>query len=198
MKKHALKALILVAFASALSGCAVTYSYEGQKYSSKEEFHQAVERTLGSAVAEITPLASPLTKRKLIFAMPSEQTLHAENVRRFVAMQGTPPVGNAKEIIDNLTKSSYKNIKAFYDAANKRSIYSSVQFVDLDTMNGAIEPSESADALYFVEPTRGSGQWFYASVKHGKQIFAYDRSAPDAAGKAKAFNDALQAQAIKD
>lgn len=184
--------------ATALTGCAVTYTYEGQKYTSKEDFHRAVDDNLANSVATITPLAAPLTERKLIIAIPSETTLHAEYVRRFVVGQGSQPIGNAKEIIDNLTKSNYKNYKVFYEAAQRRNIYSATQFVTLDSMNGSLEPSSTTDTLYFVEPTQGSGQWFYATAKYGKQIFAYDRSSPGAAGKLKGFNDALQVQAIRN
>jgi hypothetical protein len=193
-----LNALAFLTVVSVLSGCAVTYTYEGKKYGSKEDFHRAVESELNSGVASVTPLGAFLTDKKLIFAIPSESTLYAENVRRFVTLQGTQPIGNSKEIIENLTKSNYRGIRAFYEAARRRNIYSFVQFVDMDSMNGSIEPSENSDVVYYIEPSQGSGQWYYASYKQGRQIFSYDRGNPGAAGKAKGFIDALQAQAIRE
>jgi len=181
-----------------LSGCAVTYTYEGQKYDSKEKFHQAVESNMTAALAGIVPLPKPLTQKKLIFAMPSEAALIAESTKRFVQMQGTQPSGPAKEILENITKSNLKNAKVFYDGVQKRNIYSSVQFIEMQSMTGSYAASDGADALYIVEPTAGSGQWYFVSLKHGKQIFAYDRSAPTAAGKVQAFIEAVQAQAIRD
>ena len=198
MRKLVSTLVISIAVAVTASGCAVTYTYEGKKYSSKEDFHRGVDSTLSTALTTIAPLSAPVTTKRLVFGIPSETAMYAENVRRFVAIQGTQPIGNAKEIIENLTKSNYKNSKVFFDAAQKKNIYTSIQFVDFDTMTGSIEPSSTSDAVYYVEASQGSGQWYYASAKHGKQVFAYDRSSPTPAGKMNGFVDGLQAQAIRD
>lgn len=181
----------------ALSGCAVNYTYEGQKYDSKEKFQQAVDATVVGALSGITPLATPLTQKKLVFAMPSEATLIDESTKRFVKTQGTQPIGPAKEILENIPRSTYKNIKVFHDAVQKRNIFTSTQFVEMQSMTGSFAASADTDTLYMVEPSQGSGQWYYTSLKHGKQIFAYDRSSPTSAGKVQAFIDAVQAQAIR-
>ena len=181
-----------------LSGCAVTYTYEGQKYDSKEKFHQAVESSTAAMVAAVVPLPKPLTQKKLIFAMPSEAALIEESTKRFVKMQGTQPIGAAKEIIENIPKSTFRNIKVFYEGVQRKNIYSSVQFIEMQSMTGSFAASDDADALYMVEPAAGSAQWYYVSLKHGKQIFAYDRSAPTGTGKVQAFIEAVQTQAIRD
>ena len=67
------KILVLLA-ATALTGCAVNYTLEGQKYDSKEKFQQAVDTNIFSALATIKPLPAPLTKKKLMVAIPSEAT----------------------------------------------------------------------------------------------------------------------------
>lgn len=182
----------------ALNGCAVNYTYDGQKYDSKEKFHQAVESKISGVLASIEPLPKPLTQKKLIFAIPSEVALLEESTKRFVQMQGTQPIGQAKEIVENLPKANYKNIKVFYDALQKRNIFASTQFIDMQTMTGSFAASADADVLYYIEPSQGSGQWYYTSLKHGKQIFAFDRSSPTLTGKLQAFNEAIQAQAIRD
>jgi hypothetical protein len=181
-----------------LSGCAVNYTYEGQKYDSKEKLHQAVDGHVFRTVATITPLPKPLTQKKLIFAIPSEATLFEESKKRYAKSQGTTLSGPAFEVLENLTKSNYKNIKVFFDAVQKRNLYASVQLVELQSMNGSLAASTNTDALYLVEPSQGSSQWYYTSLKQDKQIFAYDRSSPTAEGKVQAFVDALQVQAIRE
>lgn len=182
----------------ALSACAVTYTYEGQNYDSKEKFHQAVDSSISGWLSTVTPLPTPLTQKKLVFAIPSEAALINESVKRFVATQGSQPTGPAKEILENLPKSTYKTIKVFYDAVQKKNIYASTQFIEMQSITGSFAASPDTDTLYMVEPSEGSNQWYYTSFKHGKQIFAYDRSNPTAAGKIQAFLDAVQAQAIRD
>ena len=130
--------------------------------------------------------------------MPSEDTFVEETKKIFIKAQGTQPVGTALEIIENVPRSTYKGIKAFFDAVQKRNIYASTQFVDMQSTTGSFAASADTDTLYIVVPAPNSTQWYYASLKHGKQIFAYDRSSPTPAGKVQAFVEAVQAQAIRD
>lgn len=181
-----------------LSGCAVTYTYDGEKYNSKEKFQQAIDSKVSDVLSTITPLPSPVTQSKLIFSIASEAVFLDESTKRFIKAQGTQPTGAAKEILENLSKSNYKNTKVFFDALKKKNIYTSVQFIEMQSMTGSFAASADTDTLYFVEPSQNSGQWFYTSLKHGKQIFAYDRSNPTPAGKVQAFIDAVQAQAIRE
>lgn len=182
----------------ALSGCAVNYTYEGQKYDSKEKFHQAVDSSISGVLSGIAPLPAPLTQKKLIFAIPSQATLIDESTKRFVKAQGTQPIGSAKEILENIPSSNYKNIKVFFDAVQKKNIFTSTQFIEMQSMTGSFAASADADTLYMIEPAPNSVQWYYTSLKNGKQIFAYDRSSPTSSGKVQAFIDAVQAQAIRE
>jgi len=182
----------------ALSGCAAVYQYNGQKYDSKEKFQQAVDSSLSGALSTITPLPAPLTQKKLVFAIPSETTAFNEQVRRHVALNGSQPNALQNEMYENQTKSNYKNVKVYFDALQKKNIYASTQFIEMQSPTGSFAASADTDALYYAEPSQGSGQWYYTSLKHGKQIFAYDRSSPTLPGKLQAFVDAVQAQAIRD
>lgn len=182
----------------ALSGCAATYTLQGQKYDSKEKFQQAVDSSISEMLSGITPLHTPLTQKKLVFAMPSETTLVNETVRRFVATNGRQPNTLQNEMAENLSKSNYKTTKVYFDAIQKRNIFASTQFIDMQSMTGSFAASADTDTLYMVEASQSSSQWFYTSLKHGKQIFAYDRSSPTGAGKVQAFVDAVQAQAVRD
>ena len=99
---------------------------------------------------------------------------------------------------NNMSKFAYKMTKVFFDGVQKRGIYSSVEIRDMPSMAVSIEPSQEYDVLYFTEPSVGSGQYFYASAKHGKQVFAYDRSGEGVTAKVNAFIEAAQVQAIKE
>ena len=182
----------------ALVGCATTYTLDGQKYDSKEKFQQAVDSNISNTLSTIAPLPTPLTQRKLVFAIPSEVTIFNELVGRYAKTNGSPPNAQTNEMAENLSKANYKNMKVFFDAVQKKNIYASTQFIEMQSITGSFAASADTDTLYYVEPSQGSGQWFYTSFKHGKQIFAADRSSPTPAGKVHAFVDAVQAQAIRD
>lgn len=191
------KFAILIA-AVALSGCAATYTYNGQKYDSKEKLQHAVDSTVSDMLSTIAPLPTPLTQRKLVFAIPSETAIFNETVSRHVKINGNQPNALQNEMYENVCKSNYKNIRVFFDAVQKKNIYASTQFIEMQSMTGSFAASSDTDTLYMVEPSQGSNQWYYTSFKHGKQIFSYDRSSPTPAGKVQAFVDAVQAQAIRD
>jgi len=191
----------------ALSGCVPpTYTFEGQKYAGNEKLQQAIDSTYSDALSTITPLPTPLTQRKLVFAIPSEATFVDENTKRFVKERNLPPTGRNKEILEVFAKGNYKAIKVFFHALQKKNIYAWTQFIEMQSMTGSFAASADTDTLYFVEPSLqstnfpspDSGQWFYTSLKHGKQIFAYDRSSGTPAGRVRAFVDAVQVQAIRD
>ncbi|GEM_PF-1195780 len=191
--------LILAAAAAVLlSGCAAFYTLEGQRYNSAEEFQRTVDSHAAAAVAAVAPLPSPLTKKKLIFAIPAEATVYQENVRRSTVTNGRAPTGLGAEMVTNLTRANYKMMKVFYDVVQKKGIYPSVQFMDMPSMAISLEPSADTDVVYYAEPSQGTGQWFYASAKSGRQVFAYDRSGAGPTAKALAFIDAVQAQAIRE
>lgn len=191
------KIAILIVFA-ALSGCATIYTYNGQKYDSKEKFLQAIDAHVSSTLSTITPLPTPLTQRKLIFAMPTAVASAEGDAKNFIKAQGREFSDQQKEVNLNLNQAAFKNIKVFFEAVQKRNIYASAQFIEMNSTTGSFAASPDTDTLYMVIPAANSLQWYYTSHKHGKQIFAYDRSNPTAEGKVQAFVDAVQAQAIRD
>jgi hypothetical protein len=179
-----------------LGGCATFYTLEGQRYNSKEEFQRASESMMTGAVAQISPLPSPLTNRKLIFAMPTEQAISQETINRATRANGALN-STQTELLQNISKHNHRSVRAFFEAVQKRGIYSSLQLMELPSMVISIEPTSDTDVIYMTEPAAGSGQWFYASGKHGRQVFAYDRSGVGPAAKAQAFVDAAQLLAIR-
>ena len=193
-----IKSLATLGFAFALTGCAATYTLGTKKFDNEKAFQAAVEDERNQALSQVQTLPAPLTKKKLIAALPSEQTLYTENSRRHNVATGKPLTGIGIEQNTNLSKFSYKMTKVFFEGVQKRGIYSSVEIRDAMSMAVSIEPAQVYDVLYFTEPAIGSGQYFYSSVKHGKQVFAYDRSGEGVIAKVNAFIEAAQVQAIKD
>lgn len=181
-----------------LTGCASKYTMEGKVYANDKEFQAAVDLEVSSALNQVKPYGKPLTKKKLVAALPSEQAIFAENAKRHKAATGREIMGLATEQNTNLSRAAYKMTRVFYEGAEKKGIYSSFEIKDMPTMTVSIEPSDDYDVIYFTEPGVGSGQYFYASAKHGKQVFAYDRSGVGVIPKVNAFVDAIQSLAIRE
>lgn len=187
-----------LAIALLLAGCVSTYTFEGKKYENERDFQVAIDAEKSSALDKVKPYNKPITNRKLIAALPGEQAFYSENAKRHKAITGKDIMGLAVEQNTNLSKANYKMIRIFFEGVAKKGIYSSVDIKDMPGVTVSIEPSEDYDVIYFTEPSVGSGQIFYSSVKHGKQVFAYDRSGSGVAAKLDAFIEAVQALAIRD
>jgi hypothetical protein len=184
--------------AVATSGCAIKYQLEGKQYGSKEAFLKATDEITSGSVASVTPLAAPVSMRTLAFSIPSYATMVRTNKEYHLKRHGSEPNAMVTEMIDQVTMSNYKMMKVYYDALVRRNIYRSVQLVEAETATPNLEPSEGKDTLYHYETGPGSANWFYASIKNGKQILPVDRTPPTPAGKVAAFVEAVQLQAIKD
>ena len=193
-----IRIIILFFVAITLSGCVATYSLAGKKYENEESFQSAVESRRELTLSKISPLPKPLTTKKLIVSIPSEQAIYDENERRHVALTGRSLMGIGVEQNRNLSKANYKLARVFFEGVEKRKIYSDVVIKDAPTVVTSLEPSAEYDVIYYTEPGVGSGQYFYASAKYGKQVFAYDRSATEPGGKVKAFIEALQSLVIRE
>ncbi|MET1078576.1 MAG: hypothetical protein ABWY06_11220 [Pseudomonas sp.] len=194
------KQLVAAAGLLFLAGCAVptTYTYGTQNYSSAQTFHAAANADMVAALSTVTPLPVPLTDKTLILAIPSESTRFNYAKSLFVRQTGQQPMNEALAILQNVGRVNQMGMRIYYDGLLKRNIYKSVQLIEMQAMTGEFSASPEADALYITEPAPGSAQWFYVSDKHGKQIFAADRSDPSTTGKLNAFIEAVQAQAIRE
>lgn len=189
---------IAMLFSGVLTGCGTVYTLEGSKYDSKEKMLEA-SRTLFSGVSNaVVPLPAPVSQKKLVCAIPSQLAFVNAALDRFAEKQGSAATGEAREIIETLTRSNFYGTKVACDAVIRRKIYSSTQFIQLDSVNGSYGASPDTDVVYLVEPSQNSAQWFFVTAKSGKQVFAYDRSSPTPAGKVQGFIDAIQVQAIKE
>ncbi len=188
----------IVAIAIVLSGCASGYTYDGGRYPDKESFSAAVDMKLSQATVSVAPLPAPLSKKTLVFAIPSEQVIVRQSIINFSNMNGRG-IGLGEEVIARpLWTASYKGLKAFHDAIVRRNIYQQVKYVELDTLTPDLQATATEDAFFYSEAQMGAGQWYYTSAKAGKQAFAYDRGGVDMNARTKAFIDAVQIYAIRD
>lgn len=189
----------VLTLSAALTGCANNnYTLNNQQYSGEEAFLVAVNTDRANRLSEVKPLAGPLTEKKLVALLPSEQALRAENTSRrnkAVTRNITP---HETKLIDTLATANYQLLRAFFEAVEKRGIYKSVEIRDAGSVMVSAEPAADYDVMYYTEPVTGSGQFFYASAKYGKQVFAYDLSGGTPQAKSTAFVEAVQALAIRN
>jgi uncharacterized protein YceK len=187
--------LVVLSF---LSGCASVYYLEGKQYKDEASFQKAADQIIQDNLSGITRLPSPLAEKNLIFVVPGEKAIYEESLRRHTVSTGTAPVGIVLDQYRNLSLHASKSFKNFYDVLVKRGVYREVKFVETDSLVNSMEASDGYDVLYFTEPSVASGQYFYVSMKHGKQIFAFDRSGSTPLAKTQAFVDAVQVFAIRE
>jgi hypothetical protein len=181
-----------------LLGCATTYTYDGQRYASKEELLAAVDQRLLQVTETIKSLPHPVSSKQLVFAVPTEAAAMKQSVKNFEATNGRM-IGLGEQIIlGNITAANVKTLKVYFDAIKKRNIYQDVRFVDLDTTSAELQSSANEDVLFYSEPRRESGQFYYVSSKSGKQAFAWDKAGATMEARVRAFVEAVQAQAVRD
>jgi len=192
------KLILTLLAASALAGCVNTYNLDGRLYKGESDFQTAVNQSNSGALSQVKKLPAPLTEKKLVALMPSEAALLAENTKRIVTATRSAPQGQHAVIIENLTRSNYKMTRVMFEALEKRGIYKEVEIRDASSMSVSAEPSPEYDVIFYTEPALNTGQYFYSSSKHGKQIFAYDRSGEGPVNKINAFIEAAQSMAIRN
>lgn len=183
-----------------IAGCATTNTYTlgAQKFNSAEEFQTAVDRENQERISSVISLKEPLSGKSLVVAFPSEKAIAIENERRFVSQNGRTRPDNVVEIHKNLSIHLTKTVMTTCEVIRKRNIYRSVDCRAVDEIVNDFSPSDNYDALFYSEPAHGSGQWFYASKKHGKQVFGFDMSAADMATRTRNYLSAIQAFAVRD
>lgn len=191
------KSLFILVFL-ALAGCASHYFLDGKRYDNEASFQDAVENNRQAAIQTVQALQAPLTNKRLVVAIPGEQAIYDENSRRHKTATGHELMGLAVEQNRNLSKANAKLIKIFFESVQKRGIYPSVEIRETNSMVNSLEPSPDYDVMYYTEPAVASGQYFYVSTKHGKQVFAFDRSGAGLVEKANNFISAVQALAVRD
>lgn len=190
--------VILLASLVALGGCANRYTLQGETYRGKDNFFEAVDSLTAQALSGIEPLPSPVTKKRLMFALPSVATVGSANVANMTKRNGSAPTGRALELATVVGEANQRLSKVFGDAVIKKKIYQSTRIVETDSMMPNLMASADEDVLYYYETEPGSSAWYYVSQKGGKQLFSYDRAQPGAPAKVKAFVEAVQLQAIKE
>ena len=194
-----IKKIVSLVAVVALSGCAPQqYVYNSQKYDNAEKMLSAQEADNSNALSTITPLPKPLTQKKLVIAFQSESTIYSVNQTYHAKAHGSQASGTQKEIYETQAKSGFKGYKLMLDGIQKKNIYASTQYVEMHSYTEEFAASADTDTLYYFANETSPGQWFYSSLKHGKQVFAFDRSGSSLALQLQAFLDGLQAMVIRE
>lgn len=182
-----------------LSGCATTfYTYSGNKYNSAEEFHAAVDQDNNIRLSTITPLKEPISSKSLIYAYAGVATIEAENERRFNKLNNKPRPTQTQEMQKNLSIGIHKAITTQCEFIKKRNIYKSVDCREMDQMTIDLPASDAYDTMFFSESDAGTGQWYYNSKKHGKQVFVFDMSSTDPVTRTRNYLSAVEALAVRN
>lgn len=182
--------------ALALSGCA-TYTLNGKQYSGSSDFLAASKELSDEAINNIQPLPAALTKKKLIFAQPTVESM----IQNFMQMRAKNSPNAAPvdtNILNNLAKNDRNFSNAYGKAIERRNIYTSVSFVTLESSSSIPEASDGVDVLYVISADAKPSQWYYVNKRGGRQIFAFDRATGTPNEGVKAFVDAAQAYALRD
>jgi hypothetical protein len=202
-----IKKSLVVLSAIALSGCLVKavprYKMDDGSYKKNDEYLSAIDTKMSNLVKEVEPLTAPVTQKKIIMAMPSQEAMveAAEPKIEEAIKKGTnfmSPPGTSKTIRDLIVtneKTGYLGVKVLADAVAKRNIYSSAQLLNMPKMDGAPTATADTDVLSLSMPTGGSAQWFFESAGRGRKPLAYDRTSPKPSDVVKSFVDAIQEQA---
>lgn len=191
--KHALAALGIML----LAGCnQQTYFYNGVKYSDPAQFRAAATADRASYVAQIKPLSAPLSKKRLVVALPDREYILAEKLafgRNFdqnlqrSQVESDPLIGDYIEFIQMLPK-----------MIEKKNLFSSV---DSRTVSGqsSIQPTPEYDVLTLALATAPGGrdEFYYISEKSGKQIVQADGSTTLSSDRWNSFFDSIKAAMLR-
>ena len=188
-----------LAIAVVLTGCASnSYMYDGKKYKGEDGLQTAVDQQRAANVAQITPLPAPLTSKSLVVIVPDTAAFTTSIAANYEKQLTRSMMPNEQLIARNLALTTSKGMMGFFEAVQKRGIYKSVEIREVASITPSAEPSAAYDVIYYSEPNFGTGQYYFASAKHGKQVFAYDMSGGTPQSRTLAFVEAIQALAIRN
>lgn len=164
------KSLAAMVLVSILSGCA-SYSYLGQKFTSRNEALAFGSKAIAESMASIEPLKQPVGgTARVVF------------LKREVMMSRYP---------DNLFDKDYhfellmKDVNATYDGIRKRNIFNSVTMEYAD--GGYQTPKKGEAVIYLYSPDRETAAWYFSSETISREPVNFDRGQATLAGKRAYF-----------
>ncbi len=163
--------IVLIASVMLLAGCAsnpsvqvVKGTYFGVPHSTLTEAEQVRANARAAALAEVTPLPSPLVQRDLVVSIPSLEALKA--YRDVV----DPPAWNkvAQYGRDYGDRAVRAQMVLYADAIRKRGMYRNVEIVDGGSLSVFPATSAGKDVLYnSYSSSAYAAQLYFASTKTG-------------------------------
>ncbi len=180
-----------------LTGCARhTIVFNGKTYTDKDEYTRDVISNWEAAVASITPLPHPISKRRLLVVYPTRS--YYQQSRLAFTQQVTPSA-----TLSQLEKDP--NFYILYSlCADKARIVARqgiFQKVDASIVDGFAEvpPSDDYDVLMLTLASApdSTDQWYYYSKRNGRQIISADLGGRVLAERIASFLDSIKAAALQ-
>ena len=155
-------------------GAMLRGTYYGVEYSTVSEAEQVRSRARSTALAEITPLPSPLIKKKLTVSIPTLASL-----RKYRNAVDPPAWYKAAQYgRDFLDKDLADSAEFLGEAIRQRRLYESVEIIDVEVSAPEPTPTPVSDHLYWrFNPVMWGSQIFFTSVKTGRFAVTPDNSA---------------------
>jgi len=193
-----MKSIGIALVALLVAGCATQYTFDGKKYSGKDNFLEGTRQIVDEAVESIQPLRTTLVEKNLIFAYPNVSIVKSNELQYYQKrhQKEVPPA--QYETLDTLLSGTRIQVEGFAKAIERRKIYQSVKYITIDSVTSIPEPSANTDILYAMAADGKTQQLYYVSKKSGKQIFAFDQAVNNQKERVKSFVDAVQAYALRD
>ncbi|WP_455174143.1 hypothetical protein [Azospirillum largimobile] len=174
MRSRAIFAIIIAA--SVITGCAQqAWVYDGKRYTDSAQLKRDMDNNFSAEIANIKPLAQPVTKRELRVIIPERSWL-IDTKLEYVKV-GVPLATRDMLANDVLLNTTYDENARLSELIRKKNIFPSVS---QSTINGSVEiqPSDEYDALVFSTALKPPAvdQLYYVSKRNGKQIITFDQN----------------------
>jgi len=193
MKKTASFVFILTLL---LSGCAKVYFLEGVKYDTRESFITARNEMDISCTESISPLPTPLVKRKLIAMIPTQEAVYKS---RYLIAKAVSPNATMDSLRASPLISAINNdYRLIAERIKRKNIYFSVELIEYETLSSP-QASTDSDIFYIVltEAIAGKDMLYLTTQKNGKQIVNYDTSIPKCESIRDSYLSSIQTIALQ-
>jgi hypothetical protein len=184
-------------FTLLLLGCGSRIYYlEGAKYDNKESFISARVAMNIHCTESISPIPTPLVKRKLIAMIPTQEAVYKNRLSIAKAISSPVTIDNFRD--SPLISAVNENYRLMVERINRKNIYISVELVEYETLSSP-QASTDSDIFYIVltEAIAGKDMLYLTTQKNGKQIVNYDTSIPKCESIRDSYLSSIQTIALQ-
>lgn len=194
MKKTTPYILILTLL---LSGCSSRiYFLEGVKYDTRESFITARNEMDIKCTESISPLPTPLVKRKLIAMIPTQEAVYKN---RYLIAKAASPNATMDSLRASPRISAINNhYRLIAERIKRKNIYLSFELIEYETLSSP-QASTDTDIFYVVltEAIAGTDMMYLTTQKNGKQIVNIDSAIPKCEAMRDSYLFSIQTLALQ-